>query len=59
MITIAEDMTICVSREYGNKGDTFYGTSLRSYDGQLIEIPEKFVPIAEFLAYHRESVFEA
>lgn len=58
LITNAEDMTVCVSRKYGGNDDPFYGTVLRNYDGQLIEIPEKFIPIAEFLAYHREVVFE-
>lgn len=58
MITIAEDMTVCVSRKYGSKGDRFYDAALREYDGQLIEIPEKFIPSCEFLEYHRESVFE-
>ncbi len=58
MITIAEDMTVCVSRKYGSKSDPFYNAALLGYDSQLIEIPEKFVPIAEFLTYHRENVFE-
>lgn len=58
MLTIAEDMTVCVSRRYAKKGDSFYGSALLAYDGQLMKMPEKFVPDSEFLAYHRESVFE-
>jgi putative restriction endonuclease len=58
LITIAEDMTVCVSRKYGSDADPFYEAVLRNYVGQLIEIPEKFIPIAEFLAYHSGSVFE-
>ena len=59
MLTIAEDMTVCVSRKYAKKGDTFYGSALLAYDGQLMKMPEKFVPASEFLTYHRESVFES
>jgi hypothetical protein len=58
MLTIAEDMTVCVSRRYAKKGDTFYGTALLVYDGQPMKMPEKFVPDPEFLSYHRESIFE-
>lgn len=58
MITIAEDMTVCVSRKYVSKTDLFYNEALRRYDGQLIEIPEKFFPDAGYLTYHREVVFE-
>ncbi|MCK4502128.1 MAG: HNH endonuclease, partial [Desulfuromonadales bacterium] len=52
MLTIAEDMTVCVSRRYARKGDDFYGSALFAYDGQLMKMPEKFVPDSEFLAYH-------
>lgn len=58
MLTIAEDLTVCVSRRYAKKDDAFYGLSLLAYDGQPMKMPEKFVPDPEFLAYHRESVFE-
>ena len=58
MLTIAEDMTVCVSQKYAKEGDVFYSTALLVYDGQPMKMPEKFVPDAEFLAYHRESVFE-
>lgn len=58
MLTIAEDLTVCVSRRYAKKDDTFYGSALLVYDGQPMKMPEKFVPDSEFLAYHREYVFE-
>jgi len=58
MLTIAEDMTVCVSRKYAKERDVFYSTALLVYDGQPMKMPEKFVPDSEFLAYHRESVFE-
>jgi len=58
MLTIAEDMTVCVSRRYVKKGDAFYDSALLAYDGQPMKMPDKFVPDSEFLTYHRESVFE-
>lgn len=58
MITIAEDMTVKVSRKYMGKGDRFYDSAILAYDRKCIEIPDKFEPKTDFLAYHREVVFE-
>jgi HNH endonuclease len=58
MITIAEDMTVKVSRKYVMKGDTFFSSAILAYEGQQIEIPEKFVPDHDYLSYHRDVVFE-
>jgi hypothetical protein len=59
IITIAEDMTVHVSRSYVSNEDEFFMSALVSYDGKKITLPEKFFPQPEFLAYHRERVFEA
>lgn len=53
IITIAEDMTVRVSRRHANNADQFFKSALLAYDGKPIELPEKFRPHAEFLAYHR------
>jgi putative restriction endonuclease len=58
MLTIAEDMTVCISRRYAREGDSFYDSALLAYDGQPMKMPEKFIPAPELLAYHREVVFE-
>ncbi len=58
IIAIAEDMTVCVSRKHAVDADHFFKSALMAYDGKAIAVPEKFHPIAEFLAYHRRHVFE-
>jgi len=58
IITILEDMTVSVSRKCADNTDHFFNSALLVYDGKPISLPEKFRPHAEFLAYHREHVFE-
>ncbi len=58
IITVAENMTVCVSQKIWQKGDSFFASALLTYDGQPIGMPEKFVSAAELLAYHRNAVFE-
>jgi hypothetical protein len=57
-ITIREDMTVSVSTHIPSADDTFFESAIRAYDGMSIALPEKFSPIAEFLSYHREHVFQ-
>ena len=60
LITINEDMTVRVSQDklITEESDRFYHSALQSYAGKAIFMPEKFKPHADFLAYHREFVFE-
>lgn len=58
IITITEEFTVCVSKKQPVNNDIFYASALLSYDGKSIALPEKFQPNADFLAYHREYVFE-
>jgi len=58
IIAIAEDMTVSVSRKHVTNADHFFNSALLAYDGKPIVSPEKFCPLAEFLAYHRQHVFE-
>ncbi|MGZ8955975.1 MAG: HNH endonuclease [Methylovulum sp.] len=59
VLTILDDMTICVSRKYiDNNVNHFFNSALLVYDGKPIFLPKKFSPHAEFLSYHRENVFE-
>lgn len=55
IITIAEDMTVRVSRKYVNNSDQFFSSALLAYDRKPISLPEKFRPLPEFLAQHRNS----
>ena len=58
LITIDDDMTVRVSRKHPVLNDRFFSTSIEDYDGHPIRPPEKFGPDGEFLAYHREHVFQ-
>lgn len=59
IITIADDMTISVSRLKASKGDSFFDAAIFAYDGKPIFLPEKFRPSKEFLSYHRQHIFES
>ncbi len=58
LITINDDMTVRVSHAYAGENDPFFSTSIKAYDGKPIHVPEKFVAAQEFLAFHREHVFQ-
>lgn len=58
IITIAEDMTIKVSRRHAVEADHFFDLALLAYEGRSISLPEKFSPGVEFLDYHRQYVFQ-
>ena len=59
IITIAEDMTVKVSKKHAANTGHFFNSALFAYDGKPITLPEKFRPHGEFLAYHRQHIFEA
>ena len=58
LITINENMTIRVSRKELIIEDDFYATALLNYENKPISLPDKFFPDADFLAYHRENIFQ-
>ena len=58
LITINDDMTVRVSRKQTMRNDNFFSTSIELYDRRPIYSPGKFGPDREFLAYHREHVFQ-
>ncbi len=58
MITIDENMRVVVSHKYIDEGDAFYNQSIKSFEGKLITLPEKFLPELSFLEFHRENIFE-
>jgi len=57
LITIERDMTVLVSKNIKIK-DEFFNSSIHSYDGKEIFLPEKFQPDEKFLLYHRNNIFE-
>lgn len=58
IITIAEDMTIKVSKRRAKRADYFFSSALLAYNGARMALSEKFRPSEEFLAYHRQYIFE-
>lgn len=58
IITVTEDMTVHVSRKHAVNADHFFNAALLAYDGKPLVLPKKFRPLAEFLSYHRQHVFE-
>lgn len=59
LITIDRNMIVCVSKRKAiSKNDKFFVSALQDYHGKPIFQPEKFQPHGDFLAYHRENIFE-
>jgi hypothetical protein len=59
IITVTEKMTVLVSKKKVSDEDHFFDSALSAYDGMPIALPEKFAPHQEFLAYHRQHIFES
>lgn len=58
LLTINDDMTVRISRQRVASGGEFFASAVGSYDGRPIVLPEKFAPNRDFLAYHREHIFQ-
>lgn len=58
LLTINDDMTVSVSRRHTASTGEFFSAAIASYDGRPIRLPEKFAPHRDFLAYHRERIFQ-
>lgn len=58
LLTINADMTVRVSHQHIASASDFFSTAFAFYHGKPISLPEKFVPQQDFLAYHREHIFQ-
>jgi len=58
VITIDEDYRVVVSSQNTDTNDLFFNTAIASFHGRPIALPEKFYPAAQFLAFHREHIFQ-
>ena len=58
LITINADMTVAVSPNLITKDDDFFTAAIEQYAGRRIHLPEKFGLGQEFLAFHREHIFQ-
>ena len=58
LITIDDDLTVRVSRQETERGDEFFLAAIEKYNGKQIRLPLMYEPGREFLAYHREHIFQ-
>lgn len=58
LLTIDEHYRVVVSSKINHSNDQFFDSSINSFHGKSIFLPDKFSPRAEFLAMHRETIFE-
>lgn len=59
MLTVTEDLKVRVSKKYHSEKDKFFESAVGSFDGKRLVLPNKFSPNQEFLAYHRDVIFES
>jgi len=59
LITISEDYRVIVSTKYKPKNDAFFDETVLRFDGKPISLPEKFLPEAQFLSFHRAHIFDS
>lgn len=57
LVTLTDDFKIVVSEELKRKNEPFVNSVLLPLDGRPIELPERFMPSAEFLTRHRKELF--
>lgn len=57
LITISNDMRVIVSEELKRNKETFVVEVLLPLEGRAIELPERFAPQSEFIAWHRNELF--
>ena len=57
IICLTDDLAVRVSKKYPSDTDPFFRDALLAYDGKPINVPEKFRPNPDFLAYHRDHIF--
>ena len=59
LLTIDGDYCVQLGRVLAQSRDAIIADLFHQYDGRKIHLPEKFIPAADFLAYHRERIFAA
>ena len=58
LITINDDMTVQISPNLTVQGDEFFTKAIEYYRGKPIHPPSKFGVGEEYLAFHREHIFQ-
>lgn len=57
LLTVSGEMTIVVSETLSRRADSLTRQFFSALAGKQIELPERFLPRPEMLAWHREHVF--
>jgi putative restriction endonuclease len=57
LITLTDDLKVVVSTVLKRNTEAFVVEVLLPLDGRVIELPERFVPQPEFIAWHRNVLF--
>lgn len=57
LISLADDFTVILSEELMRSDDSFVKEILLPLKYKVIELPERFAPNPEFVAWHRNAVF--
>ena len=57
LITLEDDFTITLSEQLRQRDEPFVREVLRPLAGRPIELPERFLPSVDFVAWHRQRVF--
>lgn len=58
LITVAPDFKILVSKKIAHSRGTHLESMLLDFAGQRIMLPDRFMPRADFLAFHNEHIFQ-
>lgn len=58
LISLTDDYKILVAEKLRSHDNALIQSSILSLQDKRIEIPERFVPNAEFIARHRREIFQ-
>lgn len=58
LITLSDDFGVILSDSLKRSNDQFVKEVFLTLEGKSIELPERFSPIPEFVARHREEIFQ-
>lgn len=58
LITLSNDYEIIISKNLKGSNDKFIHETIFPLEGKIIELPERFSPLPEFLVHHRNHIFK-
>ena len=57
LIALSDDLKVLVSEQLKRQNDPFIAEVLLPLEGRTIVVPERFSPKAEFVTWHRNTLF--